>query len=785
MKAHRLFKLLLVLATMSLAAFASTANAGDGGMEKFITSGMCTTINLTDIPVVERLVENMQQPFSPHEVSQGYDTSYDEGYSSNGKWLYGHDGLDLVNSSHTPGINDITSVQDGFVVMSLGQDDSHKWGETIVIATRANAFSDEIITYHYHHMHYDTSTNKTSRKFNACETVNTGDVIGKEGNTGNVTGTHLHFGIRRWKNLKELKKAMQSGVLAVLGYGYTFGDDSKIAKNLDPEGVLEDTFSDYQFGGNLPDYAWSLPYVLDVRHRGIEFGLFDGRYGAGQNVTRREAARWLKIAARQYDAVPALPTFTDVPAADSDEPYIEALAVYPSRYPVINRDASVIGGLRYFHPDDPVTRAQALKMVILSFHSAEFLELYDNFIWKAQKAAATQLLGQFQDVNPGDWYAPFVYYGAQKGLVQVQSDFYPNNPIKREEIAKWISEGARQIDDEALGPCSYLSCPEGFFCDPATSQCYEVPACIPSETNVCPAGGGYEGGDQGTGGSAGSGNSTGSGGTASSGGTGGGAGSSGSGNNDPCGGYCGPGTLCDIQTGTCYLDTSGSGGSSGSGGTPGSSGSGGSGGSGGSSGNGSGSGTGGSPPVCSAGQTAVCGNCGTATCNQNGQWSSCLNQGVCPPGQTQNQSCNTNGTQTRTCQSSCFWSGWSTCSVPPQQQCQDVFLASSSPACYTNPNGPTLCIAVQQVSGSTWKYNVCKQGGSFSNSYKTILTDDNHTPQLGDTYTGNSGDTCTPWRTFSVSYISGYGSVNGAGVRARSSRRLRVPSLRVCIRPAP
>lgn len=207
---------------------------------------------------------------------------------------------------------------------------------------------------------------------------------------------------------------------------------------------------------------------------------------------------------------------------------------------------------------------------------------------------------------------------------------------------------------------------------------------------------------------------------------------------------------------------------------------------------------------CTPNQTAGCGNCGTQTCNANSQWGACLNQGSCSPGQMQQQTCNGNGTQSQTCQNNCSWGSWSACSVNPvcspgqtQQQsctapgnlpgtqthtcdangqwggwgaciqsCTDVYLASASPACYTTPGGPTLCLSVSQVNGSTWKYQVCKQGGTFSNNYKTVLHDDNYLPQLGDTYVGNSGDTCSPWRNFSVSYISGYGPSNGAGVRA-------------------
>ena len=50
------------------------------------------------------------------------------------------------------------------------------------------------------------------------------------------------------------------------------------------------------------------------------------------------------------------------------------------------------------------------------------------------------------------------------------------------------------------------------------------------------------------------------------------------------------------------------------------------------------------------------------TCNTAGNWGGCVNQGECAKGTTQEQTCNTNGTQTKTCGDNCYWSNWSTCS---------------------------------------------------------------------------------------------------------------------------
>ncbi|MEZ4086913.1 MAG: hypothetical protein R3B71_01005 [Candidatus Gracilibacteria bacterium] len=120
------------------------------------------------------------------------------------------------------------------------------------------------------------------------------------------------------------------------------------------------------------------------------------------------------------------------------------------------------------------------------------------------------------------------------------------------------------------------------------------------------------------------------------------------------------------------------------------------------------------------------------------------------------------GTKERSCNSSGQWGSWSGC----QSSCQDTYLASSSQPCYSNPQGsgnPTICLKVQQNSGSSWKYQICKSGGAFQNSFDYELKDDNLGPSFGS-FTGGANTTCTPWKTINVGYISGYGESNGAGL---------------------
>ena len=208
------------------------------------------------------------------------------------------------------------------------------------------------------------------------------------------------------------------------------------------------------------------------------------------------------------------------------------------------------------------------------------------------------------------------------------------------------------------------------------------------------------------------------------------------------------------------------------------------------------------------------------TCNGNGQWDnwgSCISNCVCSSGtccdgcnyKSAANSCysyieykcagNSPGDDVQTRQNTKYCSGsspscsgqtsygnWTTyenclsnevCSaqynppqcVPTQPQCADVYIASASSACYGNPQGsgsPTLCLYVQKVSGANWKYKACRQSGTFQNKFTYQLRDANQMVNF-ITYSSDSGVSCIKdWQTFNVSYIPGYGVINGAGVYA-------------------
>jgi hypothetical protein len=766
------------------------------GEEQKITSGKCTALEMSNIPVGD-FNSPRPMPQVPLRIEQKYNTSYKEGYNYGGVRYYGHDGFDTEGESETAGVNDVRSMLDGIVILSKSKYQTGGWGESIIIATRANLYSTQIITTHFHHMHSSgaSATYKTTRRFNACDQVKAGDVIGKEGTTGKSTGSHLHLGIRRWKNLAELEKAIQSEGTALFGYGYVFNQTQKLAKNLDPQGFLYDTYLDYVLvNGQEPAYIWSLPYARDIRDKGIEFGLYDGRFGAGELVTRRESARWIKIAVKRSGSYPNTATFDDVSVDDPDFPYIETLLEYPSNLPTLNKNHTCKEGGKFFCPDDHVKRVEALKMIVSAFYGKEYLQMYEDSIWNNPYNNAMLILSQFADVDPLSWYASYVLFGVQWGFVAFNEYFNPGNPVTKEEMAKWVMLGYEHKNQAANDQCASTACPLDYYCD-QTGSCSQIPTCVPSETMECELGGGY----------------------------------------DQCADpicqagsyvqqYCGNG---GIQTSVCneqckwgpWSDCESSG-------------------------------------PCTPGETQSCGNCGTMTCQSNSQWSTCQGQGVCTPGDTISQTCNGTGTQTKTCNTSCTWGSWSNCSgncvcssgdccdgcnyrstsyqcdlwneyqcegpnpgqnvetrqvkqycsgssqnctgqvveygwqthdncsssetcevingtpqCVPDSTCQDVYLTSTPQPCYNNPQSagsPTLCLQLQQIYGPSWEYRICKQGNDFEDTFSYHIEDTNHTV-IFTQYIGASGSPCTAWQGFSVAYIPDYGLSNGAGIIAKIS----------------
>lgn len=471
-----------------------------------VGSSFCTEYTLEDIPVGNFHPPGVM-PMDVMRITQHYNTSFADGWCTvgssqpdatsaacEGKHIYyGHDGLDIHPKNAEAGDNPVYAVQSGKVVASHKKGKFSGWGESIIVATRTNPFSEEILTFHYHHLHYDTNNETSTRLFEACENVEQGDEIAREGGTPNWP-THLHFAVKRWNNLVELQDKISQNPDDFYGSGYVYGNSSKLAKFLDPEGLLFDSFKEFDDqAGDFQTWQWSRPYAEETRYQGWFFGDFDGTYGVEKDVTRAFGAKLLKQALElPTSQMGALGYFVDVPPDLPEYPYINTLTQWPEWISVIDPNHSCEIVDRYFCPDRPLTRAAALKMIVAGFFQEDFLDLYNNWLWKAAAPMATALFEQFQDIPANRWYAPYVYFAWKKGLVGDNPVFLPNSTIKRGELAKWLVKAYKLVhpDGEDAGFCTNVTCMGGFYCEASTQSCQPIPTCLPTEDSPCPLGGG-------------------------------------------------------------------------------------------------------------------------------------------------------------------------------------------------------------------------------------------------------------------------------------------------------
>ena len=143
----------------------------------------------------EDIVSNFVYPVGPegkllnYHISQGYGTTYSEGYCSNdpddpnpsnctGTWRYGHDGLDISNYGCD---NPVYAAGDGHVVHAQS---TSGWGNQVRIR---HLTADGYRYTLYGHLQDITISDE--------QDVVLGQQIGTIGNGGAATGCHLHFGV--------------------------------------------------------------------------------------------------------------------------------------------------------------------------------------------------------------------------------------------------------------------------------------------------------------------------------------------------------------------------------------------------------------------------------------------------------------------------------------------------------------------------------------------------------------------------------------------------------------
>lgn len=162
---------------------------------------------------------------------------------------------------------------------------------------------------------------------------------------------------------------------------------------------------------------WAKKYVDALAKEGVVKGRSAGKYEPEGIISRAEfvtiIGRAFKLEAKSAATTP----FVDVPDNAWFAPYVQA--AYEAGYIKGNE----MNGKLYFRPADPVTRSEAMKVILM-----------------AEKVTASGTDDNFDDVKSTDWFAPYVSYAAQKGIVKgvAPRKFDPAGGLNRGQIAKII-----------------------------------------------------------------------------------------------------------------------------------------------------------------------------------------------------------------------------------------------------------------------------------------------------------------------------------------------------------
>ena len=165
---------------------------------------------------------------------------------------------------------------------------------------------------------------------------------------------------------------------------------------------------------DVPIDSFFSPYIYYLRDTNIISGN-QAYFHPENNLTRAELAK-IVVLARRLDILQSPEMFCDV-----DNQYWAAKYIYTLKAKqVIGGQPGACGTV--FNPELPVSRAEAMKMLMLTFE-----------IPTSNTAAR-----EFNDVAITDWFYPFVATAVNQSVVNGYPDggFHPYAPIKRQEMAK-------------------------------------------------------------------------------------------------------------------------------------------------------------------------------------------------------------------------------------------------------------------------------------------------------------------------------------------------------------
>lgn len=191
----------------------------------------------------------------------------------------------------------------------------------------------------------------------------------------------------------------------------------------------------YDFFVDVERDSWYEPYVLRLLRKEVISSVGQTRFLPASPMTRGELARWVIKALIKRTGITSkssTTTFCDVSSTNSNASYINTAYDFGI---VSGENDGKCGKNPSFNPDRPVTRAEALKMILLAFdYSPDSSVISDD----TKKYEDSDL---FLDVHQDHWAAPYIGRAKAGGIISGYPDdtFRPNQAVNHAEMSKLVS----------------------------------------------------------------------------------------------------------------------------------------------------------------------------------------------------------------------------------------------------------------------------------------------------------------------------------------------------------
>jgi len=413
--------LMVIMAATVLAGAALTqASAPASGGMGVATTGYITTYFL--------------EPITYENTDYYYDVNNQLQYSS---YIF-HHGVD-ISGGCVAGQYPVYAAADG--VVALAQYINDGYGTQVIVDNGFNTGGNGRYTYTFYSHMGNRVTGDRYIVVSPGQFVQAGQLLGYQGDDGSVfgscqpdPGTHLDWEIRVSNVPVSYGIYMRYSAIAA---SHNFYVNQQLTYGL-PAPVAYVTAGPFEPSGNptntpapsptwtpgpcgmrfsdLPDNYWAYSYISYLYCRNVVAGFDDGTFRPNSFPLRGLFTKWITLGMGWQLYNPYFPSFTDVAPGSDFYEYVETAHL-----------RGIINGYPNgtFRPNNPVTRAQAAKMLAL--------------------AEGWQIVNPpnptFPDVTPDNWAYGYVETAVSHGIVGGYGDgtFSPNAIVTRAQLSKMLA----------------------------------------------------------------------------------------------------------------------------------------------------------------------------------------------------------------------------------------------------------------------------------------------------------------------------------------------------------